>query len=36
MPRWLTSMATLVAYDHAVRHYEVLEDLWQPRLPQGS
>ena len=29
------AMATLLAYDHAVRHYEVLEDLWKPRLPEG-
>jgi len=29
------AMATLVTYDHSVRHYEVLEDLWKPRLPKG-
>ena len=30
------AMATLAAYDHAVRHYEVLEDLWLPRLPPAG
>jgi heme-degrading monooxygenase HmoA len=29
------AMALLVAYDHSVRHYEVLEDLWKPRLAEG-
>jgi heme-degrading monooxygenase HmoA len=29
------AMALLVTYDHSVRHYEVLEDLWKPRLPEG-
>jgi hypothetical protein len=27
------AMATLAAYDHTVRHFEVLEDLWLPRPP---
>ena len=27
------AMATLVTYDQAVRHYEVVEDLWLPRQP---
>jgi len=29
------AMALLVTYDHSVRHYEVLEDIWKPRLPEG-
>ena len=29
------AMATLVSYDHVVRHYEVLEDFWLPRSPEG-